>query len=173
METFDRIPTDLHILYWASLTLEWTEQLIVEGEPSPLFLTLSGLFRWLEHEKRGPWHIEAGCLRFGLVALSLAGFMPSLDRCVRTGTPSMQLKQRFFAVQSGGLISADAIRPEDDAQPISEETLHFLDQLGEGRFPENRDLDTLRAGRQIVLQMFRAAAEREPHALQVLHTLWL
>jgi len=85
----------------------------------------------------------------------------------------MQLDKLFFAVQSGGLISADAIRPEDDAQPISQQTLHFLDQLGEGRFPDNHDLDTLRAGRQIVLQMFRSIADREPHALPVLRTLWL
>lgn len=173
LETFDRIPTDLHVLYWASVTLEWTEQLTVEGEPSPLFATLSGLLRWLEGEERGPWHVETGCLRFGLIALSQAGFMPSLARCVRTGTPSGQLDNPFFAVESGGLISSEAIRPEDDAQPISERTLGFLDQLGEGRFPEDRDLDTLRAGRQIVLQMFRAAAEREPHALPLLRTLWL
>jgi DNA repair protein RecO (recombination protein O) len=173
LEGFDGITGDLHRLCWASVALEWTAAIAVEGEPSPVFETAVELLRWLGRHVRSAWHTEVGCLRYGLVLLSSAGLMPELARCVRTGRALETLSEPVFSLAAGGLLDAGAARPEDLARPVTAEAVAFLLAIARGRFPQERELDVLREARGLLVRGFAALTDSEPKSLEMLRSVWL
>jgi DNA repair protein RecO (recombination protein O) len=172
-EGYDGIARDLHPLYWASVCLEWTADLTVEGEASPIFDRALGFLRWLHAEQRGAWYVEAGCLRYGLILLLHHGALPTLDHCHRTGVPLEEMAAPWFSYEGGGLLDAEAVRPEDLARPVEVDAVRYLIAVAQGRFPSEADITALRGGREIVLSLFRSMLERQPKALELLRTVWL
>jgi DNA repair protein RecO (recombination protein O) len=109
--------------------LETAERLTAEErEPSlRLYLLLVGAVRTLAeggHDAR--LVLDAFVLR----ALAVAGYAPSLDRCVRCGRPG---PHRWFAVAAGGVVCADD-RPAGAATP-SPAALALLVALLGGDWP--------------------------------------
>jgi DNA repair protein RecO (recombination protein O) len=173
LEGFDRITGDLHRLCWASVVLEWTSAMTVEGEPSPVFETAVDLLRWLAGHERTAWHTEVGCLRYALVLLSSAGLMPQLAACVRTGRALATLEEPVFSLAAGGLLDAGAARPEDLARPVSAEAVDFLLAIARGKFPPACDNELLRQARSLLVRGLAALTESEPKSLEMLRSVWL
>jgi len=183
VEGFDGITGDLHRLCWASLALEWTAALALEGEPSPVFDTSVELLRWLGQHRRGAdeasgrsgeaWYTEVGCLRYALVLLDAAGVMPQLSHCVRTGRALETLEDPAFSLLAGGLVARDAIRSGDQARSISEEAVSFLLTIARGRFPQERDREVLREARGLLVRGLAELTERDAKSLSMLKTVWI
>ena len=63
-ESFDAITSDLHRLYWASLAMELTAELVGEQTgASAIFSTAVRFLTWLSHEEREAWFIEDTIIR--------------------------------------------------------------------------------------------------------------
>ena len=173
LEAFDQIAHELHTLYWASMTTEWTAELSVEDQRPPVFESKLKLLAWLNGQKRGAWFTEVGCLRFAMVLLAYAGFLPSLDRSARSGTPREDIDVPVFSYSAGGLLAAEEVRADEQAIPIDKATVEFLTEVAQGTFPTNRDLDVLREARTVVLGLFHTTLEREPKSLPLVRSVWL
>jgi DNA repair protein RecO (recombination protein O) len=173
LESFHDITGDLHPLCWASLALEWTQGLLVEGQPSPVFESAVGMLRWMNRETRGPWFVEIGALRYALILLSQSGVLPALFYCVRSERPLTDIDEPFFSHTAGGLLAPDAVRPEDRAWRVELAALELLAEVVDGRFPENRDIEDLRLARRLVLRIMSAVLDKEPRSLTMLKTVWL
>jgi DNA repair protein RecO (recombination protein O) len=173
LSSFDAIATDLHKLYWTSLLLEWCSKIYPEGEEVPIFESAIALLDWLVKEKRGGWFVEIGCLRFALLMLTEAGFMPSIHGCFRSGARVEDVDSWYFSTDGGGLLSPDALRPEDRARPVSSETIELLRVIAQGRFPKTREVKVLRDAREIVCGLVRVHLDGEPRTMSLVRTVWL
>ncbi|MGO3148163.1 MAG: DNA repair protein RecO [Leucobacter sp.] len=87
-----------------------TAERLGEGDPSPeQFNLLAGAIRTLASGK-----IDAGLVRDGylLRAMSLAGWTPGLNECVKCGVvPPAESTHQYFAVSLGGLVCDDCRTP--------------------------------------------------------------
>ena len=93
----------------ASVVAETAERL-GEGDPSPeQFALLVGALRTLAAASIAPGLVRDGYL---LRAMSLAGWTPGLEACVRCGSePAADTTHRFFAVQLGGVVCDECRTP--------------------------------------------------------------
>lgn len=113
-----RISADYDRFRAASVVAETAERL-GEGDPSSeQFMLLVGALRTLAADVVPTQLARDGYL---LRAMSLAGWTPGLDECVRCGAAPGPIPHRFFAVQLGGLV-CDACRtpgiPQLDADTV-------------------------------------------------------
>ena len=173
LEGFDAIAHELHTLYWASLTSEWAAELCAERQNAPIFDSMLKLMAWLDAQKRGAWFTEVGCMRFAMVLLAYAGFLPSLDRSARSGAPKEEIESLVFSKCGGGLLSADEARPDDQAVPVTRASANFLTEVAKGRFPAMRELEILRESRRLVFDLLHSVIEKEPKSLSLVQTVWL
>ena len=173
LEAFDGIAHELHTLYWASMASEWAAELCDELQNAPIFDSMLKLLDWLDQQERGAWFTEVGCMRFAMVLLAHAGFLPSLAHSARSGSPKEDIESAVFSYLGGGLLAADEARPDDQAVPITKPSIDFLTEVARGRFPATKELDVLRESRRIVFDLLHAIVEKEPKSLSLVQTVWL
>lgn len=173
LDAYDQITSELHTIYWASLAVEWTAELCMEGDGSDIFDSLSKLLSWLSRHDRGFWYTEVGCLRFAMLLLAQSGLFPSLDRCARTDVPLADLPNPHFSYAGGGLICDEEVRPEDHAVLVSRDVLQFMTAIAKGQFPGDHQVEVLREARGIVIGLIRTTTEKEPKSLPLVRSLWL
>ncbi len=78
-----------------------------------------------------------------------------------------------MAVTPLGALAEQVALPASDAKPISPEALTYLATLSAGRFPRDRDAETLREARDLVLDIYRTTVDNEPRSLAMLKSVWI
>jgi DNA repair protein RecO (recombination protein O) len=143
--------------------LETSERLTdVEREPSPqMYLLLVGGLRSLSAGAHDPTSILDSFL---LRALSVSGYAPSFDACVRCGLPG---PHRWFAVSTGGSVCQECRQP--GSVTVGPETLLLLGALlsGEWTVVDASDPRTRREASGVVAAYLQWHLERGLRSLRM------
>ncbi|MFP3869541.1 MAG: DNA repair protein RecO [Syntrophobacteria bacterium] len=168
---FTALRGDLGRLGYASLGCELVMEMAPERAANPPLFSL--LLQYLQHLEHGP-DPETIALLFQIRALSLSGYAPNLQACLRCGQKLGAGERRFFAVTQGGLLCPEHCR-EADVQPLSPGALLLLRQaqyLPLGRLWRLRFHPQCRKEcRLLLLSLMRHHLEKDLKSLKLLQQI--
>ena len=122
LRSYYRIGEDVEKYLQASYVLEFTDQLLAEGEPAPgLFDLLTEFLSMMEDRKQAYGTLVLGYL---CRAIAWAGNAPELSKCIGCG----EQETKLFSVKDGGLLCGRCSQvPEGDRALIFPVTADIID----------------------------------------------
>lgn len=168
IESFQKIILNLDTLAYGSYFLELIDNLIERDMKNVhiLALTLKTLYILLHGE------VSLPLLRviFDFKAISLAGYMPQVFRCVSCRDSSGPF---VFSAPSGGILCSKCNNKQEI--PLNKKELKFLQEIKNIKLDElqkiNVDIETLTSVQNIITFYIRNYIEREFKSLQLLKVL--
>lgn len=131
-DSFPRIKEDMRKVACGIYVAELVERFVEEREPNvPLFELLLSTLYLLER----PNDPEKITHMFELRFMSLMGYQPRLDKCVRCGA-DLPGDQVYFSPSLGGVICAHCGHLPEDATRTSLTTVHTMEALLTAQPPE-------------------------------------
>ena len=168
---FTALRSDIARLGYASLGCEMVLEMSPERQANPSLFVL--LYHYLEQLEHGA-DPENTSLLFQTRMLSLCGYAPNLQTCVRCGQELAAGEEWFFAVPQGGLLCKPH-RQGPEIYPISPGTVMLLRQAQQ--LPLSR-LWRLRFQRQsreecrfLLINLTRHHLEKDLKSLKLLHQI--
>ena len=168
---FIEIRNDVARLGYASLSCEVVLEMSPERQANPdLFALLNQYLKQLE-EKAEP---EASSFLFLVRMLSLSGYTPNLQTCLRCGQESTPGQGWFFSISQGGLLCKNH-RPGGKAYQVSLGTVMLLRQAQQLPLGKVWRLRFHRQSRDecrfLLLDLIRHHLEKDLKSLRLLHQI--
>lgn len=170
-ESFQKIHADLHRVAHAMYIAELTDKLVEEQESTPDIFDLLLSTLYLLQRPNDPEKITH---MFELQFMTLMGYEPSLNICIRCGkTPTT--RDLFFSPSLGGLVCRECGYLPEDAIQVSRDTIETMRSLLCAEAPETERLeiasDVMNQIARIMRWYIRYRVERELKSAAFLQSL--
>lgn len=170
-ESFPRIHQDLHRIAYATYMAELVDKSVEEDEANQEIFDLLLSALYLTERPNDPEKIAH---MFELQFMTLLGYEPVLDKCLRCRLP-VPTDEVYFSPSMGGVVCQECGPLPEDAIQVSHEALDAMRKLLDAEASEVERMEISRTAMDQIARVMRwyirYRSERELKSIQFLQTL--